>query len=217
MPESFHFYEPAAGHGLRHNPLNAIIAPRPIGWISTRDTQGRFNLAPYSFFNAFHYTPPIIGFAGTSWKHTIQNAAETGEFVWNLVTQELASRMSMTSTEAERGIDEFELAGLTPVAGRKVGAPRVAESRVCMECKVASVTQLNDACGNRLGGWMVFGEVVAVHIDQALLKDGIYQTALARPLLRCGGLDDYAVLTEECMVKVARPAGPHDPDTHGRR
>ena len=215
MPQRFHYYEPALGHGLAHNPLNAIIAPRPIGWISTRDTEGRFNLAPYSFFNAFHYDPPIIGFAGTSWKHTVQNAAETGEFTWNLVTEELAAQMNTTSAEVERGVDEFKLAGLTPVPGRKVAAPRVGESRAAMECKVVNVMQFNDASGRKLGGWMVFGEVVAVHIDETLLKDGVYQTALARPLLRSGGLRDYAVLSEEWVMRMERPPGKRNVATHG--
>jgi flavin reductase (DIM6/NTAB) family NADH-FMN oxidoreductase RutF len=93
----FHSYEPATGHGLRHNPLNAIIAPRPIGWISTLSADGCANLAPYSFFNAFNYDPPIIGFSGIAWKDSVRNASETGEFVWNLVTRELGDRMNNTS------------------------------------------------------------------------------------------------------------------------
>lgn len=215
MPESFHYYEPTLGHRLRHNPLNAIIAPRPIGWISTRDTEGRFNLAPYSFFNAFHYDPPIIGFAGTSWKHTVQNAAETREFVWNLVTEELGEQMNKTSAEVARGVDEFDLARLTHVPGRIVNVPRVGESRAAMECKVIDVMQFKNSAGEALAGWMVFGEVVAVYIDETLLKDGVYQTALARPLMRCGGLHDYARLTEDWMVKIMRAPGSDISATHG--
>lgn len=211
---TFHFYEPRTGHGLRHNPLNAIIAPRPIGWISTRDTNGHLNLAPYSFFNAFHYDPPIIGFAATAWKDTVQYASETQEFVWNLVSEELGARMSLTSMEVERGVDEFQLAGLTPAASRVVRVPRVAQSRVAMECKVSDIQQLKNAVGDRLGGWMVFGEVVGVHIDETLLREGVYQTALARPLLRCGGLNDYACLDEAWMTKIQRPPGNYNSDTH---
>src|SRR6188474_3222045 len=127
MDQDFYYYEPSKGHGLPHNPFNAIIGPRPIGWIATRDTEGRFNLAPYSFFNAFAYTPPIIAFGSTGSKDTLRNARETGEFVWNLATMPLAAQMNRTSASVARDISEFELAGLTPIAAMRVAAPRVAE------------------------------------------------------------------------------------------
>src|SRR5690242_4148159 len=92
--ENIHYYEPSKGHGLRHNPFNAIIAPRPIGWISSRNAKGQLNLAPYSFFNGFNYDPPILGFASISWKDSVQNVSETREFVWNLVTRELGEQMN---------------------------------------------------------------------------------------------------------------------------
>lgn len=209
----FHFYEPAAGHRLRHNPLNAIIAPRPIGWISTRSKAGVFNLAPYSFFNTFNYDPPILGFASTGWKHTVQNAKETGEFVWNLVSGELGERMNMTSESI--GGDEFEFAGLTAIAANVVSVPRVAESRAAMECRVVDIIRLRNARQAPLDAWLVIGEVVGVHIDQALLKDGVYQTAWARPLMRCGGLSDYAVLSPESMVQIHRAPSDSLHDSHG--
>ncbi|CAN7695025.1 flavin reductase family protein [Variovorax paradoxus] len=211
----FHFYEPSAGHGLRHNPLNSIIAPRPIGWISTRSKEGGFNLAPYSFFNTFHYDPPILGFASTGWKDTAQNAVETGEFVWNLVSEDLGEQMNMTSQPVARGVDEFKLAGLTAIAANKVSAPRVAESRASMECKVVDVVQFRNTRGEQLPGWLVLGEVVGVHIDHDLLKDGVYQTALARPLMRCGGLSDYALLSQEWMVEIHRAPDEALRDSHG--
>jgi flavin reductase (DIM6/NTAB) family NADH-FMN oxidoreductase RutF len=211
----FHYYEPAAGHRLRHNPLNSIIAPRPIGWISTRSKAGGFNLAPYSFFNAFHYDPPILGFASTGWKDTVQNVTDTGEFVWNLVSGELGAQMNRTSEIVPPDVDEFALAGLTPIAASKVGAPRVAESRACMECKVVDVVQLRNARQDLLPAWLVTGEVVGVHIDRALLKDGVYQTALARPLMRCGGLNDYALLTPEWMLQIHRKPNDTLRDSHG--
>jgi len=211
----FHFYEPAAGHGLRHNPLSAIIAPRPIGWISTRNKEGGFNLAPYSFFNAFNYAPPIIGFASTGWKDSVQNAVDTGEFVWNLVSEELGEQMNMTSEPVARGVDEFKLAGLTAIASNKVSAPRVAESRASMECKVVDVVQFRNTRGEQLPGWLVLGEVVGVHIDHDLLKDGVYQTAQARPLMRCGGLNDYALLSPEWMVQIQRAPDEALRDSHG--
>lgn len=102
----FYYYEPSKGHGLSHNPLNALVAPRPIGWISSRDAQGRVNLAPYSFFNAFNYDPPIIGFSSIAWKDSVQNASETREFVWNLVTRELGDKMNQTSAPHPHGVDE---------------------------------------------------------------------------------------------------------------
>ena len=120
-----YYYEPSDGHGLAHDPFNSIIGPRPIGWISSLDPDGHRNLAPYSFFNAFNYSPPIIGFASIGWKDSVANIQDTGEFVWNLATEPLSRAMNMTSSAVPRGEDEFELAGLTPAASRKVRAPRV--------------------------------------------------------------------------------------------
>ena len=114
-PKDLHYYEPKNGHGLRHDPFNAIVAPRPIGWISSRGAKGNVNLAPYSFFNGFCYVPPIIGFSSTSWKDSVANIEETREFVWNLATMDLARQMNATAAHVARGISEFEIAGLTPV------------------------------------------------------------------------------------------------------
>lgn len=211
----FHYYEPSKGHGLSHNPLNALIAPRPIGWISSRDAQGRVNLAPYSFFNAFNYDPPIIGFSSIAWKDSVQNASETREFVWNLVTRELGDKMNQTSAPHPHGVDEFPLAGLTAVPGRRVNVPRVAESRAAMECKVIDIVQFRNAAGEKVGGWLVLGEVVAVYIDKLLLKDGVYQTAQAYPIVRSGGLNDYVQVTPETVFQINRPAGASSPSSHG--
>src|SRR5271156_632395 len=126
--KDLHYYEPANGHGLKHDPFNAIIAPRPIGWISSRDTKGNVNLAPYSFFNGFNYTPPIIGFSSVNAKDSLRNARETGEFVWNLSTRALAEQMNATCATAPYGVNEFALAGLTQAPSRLVAVPRVAES-----------------------------------------------------------------------------------------
>ncbi|HEX2009614.1 MAG TPA: flavin reductase family protein, partial [Roseateles sp.] len=125
-----HFYEPRLGHGLPHDPFNAIVGPRPIGWIASRDPAGRLNLAPYSFFNAFCYTPPLIGFASTSRKDTLNNIEATGEFVWNLATRELAEAMNASCAAVPPEVDEFELAGLATAPSRVVGVPRVAASPV---------------------------------------------------------------------------------------
>jgi flavin reductase (DIM6/NTAB) family NADH-FMN oxidoreductase RutF len=212
---NFHFYEPHAGHRLKHNPLNALIAPRPIGWISSRDAQGRLNLAPYSFFNAFNYDPPIIGFSTIAWKDSVRNASETREFVWNLVTRELGPQMNETSAHAPRDVNEFELAGLTAVPGRIVDVPRVGESRAAMECKVIDIVQFRDQFGEKVNGWLVLGEVVGVYIDQELIEDGVYQTALAYPIMRAGGLNDYVQVSPDDVFQIARLAGVSLPAHHG--
>lgn len=212
----FYYYEPAEGHGLSHNPLNALVAPRPIGWISSRDAEGRVNLAPYSFFNAFNYDPPIIGFSSIAWKDSVQNASETREFTWNLVTRELGDQMNQTSSPLPRGEDEFQFAGLTAVAGRKVNVPRVGESRAAMECKVIDIVQFRNTAGEKVGGWLVLGEVVAVYIDKTLLKDGVYQTAEAYPIMRSGGLNDYVQVSPDNVFQIARLAGASSPSSHGK-
>ncbi|MFO7324185.1 MAG: flavin reductase family protein [Pseudomonadota bacterium] len=206
MHPDFHFYEPAKGHGLAHDPFNAIVGPRPIGWISTHDGAGHFNLAPYSFFNAFAYRPPVIGFASSGEKDTLRNVRATGEFVWNLATRALAAQMNATSGSVAREVSEFEVAGLTPVAAEKVGAPRVGESPVSFECRVTQVVQLTDHRQSPMPNWVVFGEVVAVHIARWLLVDGVYDTAAARPILRAGGTDAYVEVTPQSVFRMKRPA-----------
>lgn len=216
IPKDFHYYEPSKGHGLSHNPLNALVAPRPIGWISSRDAQGRVNLAPYSFFNAFNYDPPIIGFSSISWKDSVRNASETGEFIWNLVTRELGDQMNQTSAPLPHGQDEFPYAGLTAVAGRIVNVPRVAESRAAMECKVTDIVQFKNTNGEKVSGWLVLGEVVAVYIDKLLITDGVYQTAQAYPIMRAGGLNDYVQVSPENVFQITRLAGASSPSSHGK-
>jgi len=191
----WHFYEPAQGHGLPHDPLNAIVGPRPIGWISTVAGDGRRNLAPYSFFNLFSYRPPILGFCSNGAKDSLANARETGEFVWNLATRELAEPMNETSAMTDE--DEFVRAGLDTLPSALVAPPRVALSPVQFECKVTQIVQLQDRHGAEVPGWLVLGEAVAIHIDRAMLEDGVYQTARARPILRGGGPVDYFELGEK--------------------
>ncbi|WP_237931198.1 flavin reductase family protein [Buttiauxella sp. S19-1] len=205
MSAKRYYYEPADGHGLPHDPLNAIIGPRPIGWISSYDQQGNRNLAPYSFFNCFNYRPPIIGFASSGWKDSVQNIVETKEFVWNLATRELAEQMNETSASIPRGEDEFVRAGLIAVVGQKVKASLVAESPVNFECRLSQCIQLTTADGAAIDSWLVLGEVVAVHIDESLLKDGIYQTALAKPVLRAGGPSAYYTIDESHRFDLTRP------------
>ncbi len=205
MTDRFHRYEPRHGHGLPHDPFNAIVGPRPIGWISTRSASGALNLAPYSFFNAFNYTPPIIGFSSIGWKDTVQNIAETREFAWNLVTRPLAEAMNASCASVPPDVDEFVLAGLTPAASSVIAAPRVDESPVSFECRLSQLIQLQGADGAPVDSWLVLGEVVAVHIDRQLLVDGIYDTAGAQPVLRAGGPADYYEIAAAQRFRMFRP------------
>ncbi len=202
---TLHSYEPRKGHGLPHDPFNAIVGPRPIGWISTCNAQGALNLAPYSFFNAFNYVPPIVGFASIGAKDTLRNIEETGEFVCNLATRDLAEAMNQTCAAVAPEVNEFELAGLTPLASTHVRPPRVAESPVTLECRRTQVLQLQGADGVQVPTWLVLGEVVAVHIDTALLKDGVYDTASAGHILRAGGPADYFTVGPEQLFRMHRP------------
>ncbi|WP_313089805.1 flavin reductase family protein [Stutzerimonas nitrititolerans] len=205
MHGEMYYYEPAQGHGLPHDPFNAIVGPRPIGWISSQDAEGRLNLAPYSFFNAFNYTPPIIGFSSVGRKDSLNNIEATGEFCWNLATRPLAEAMNQSCAAVAPEVDEFALSELTPVASRLVAVPRVLESPVSFECKVTQIIQLQGADKTPVSSWLVLGEVVAVHIAQALLVDGIYDTAAGEPILRGGGPADYFQLGREANFKMYRP------------
>ncbi len=203
--DDVHYYEPSQGHGLPHDPFNAIVGPRPIGWVSSRGGDGSVNLAPYSFFNAFNYTPPIIGFSSTSAKDSLRNVQESGEFVWNMATRDLAEQMNITCVAAPYGTDEFVLARLTPVASRRVAVPRVAESPVHFECKVCEIVQLRGHAGNPVQAWLVLGEVVAVHIARRLLRDGIFDTFGAGVILRAGGPSAYAEVSPGSRFDMLRP------------
>lgn len=205
MPDQMYSYEPAKGHGLPHDPFNAIVGPRPIGWISSHNAAGELNLAPYSFFNAFNYVPPIIGFSTLGRKDSLVNIEQTGEFAWNLVTRELAEAMNETCANVGPEVNEFELGGLTPEPSSVIKAPRVREARVSFECKATQIVQLERADKQRVPTWMVFGEVVAVHIDRTLLKEGIYDTAAANPVLRGGGSADYFLLGADSLFRMKRP------------
>ena len=200
-----HFYEPRNGHGLRHDPFNAIIAPRPIGWISTCSEDGAPNLAPYSFFNAFNYTPPLIGFSSLGEKDSVRNARVTGEFVWNLVSRPLAEAMNQSCAPVPYGVNEFVLAGLDTAPSRLVRPPRVAASLVSMECKVTQIVQLQTQTGAPLNTWLTMGEVLAVHIDDSLIEDGIYQTAKGQPVMRGGGPADYFTIDPDQLFRMTRP------------
>ena len=205
MDDTRLFYQPAQGHGLPHDPFNAIVGPRPIGWISSRSAAGLVNLAPYSFFNAFNYVPPIIGFASIGWKDTVAHIQETGEFVWNLATRPLAEAMNASCAAVPPEVNEFALAGLTEAACQLVQAPRVAESPVAFECRLTQLLQLQAADGTQVPTWLVLGEVVGVHIERRLLVNGVYDTAAAEPILRGGGPADYFGISAAQRFQMHRP------------
>ena len=200
------FYETAGRDKalLPRDPFKAIVAPRPIGWISTRAPDGRVNLAPYSFFNAFNSVPPIVGFSSEGCKDSASFARDSGEFVANLASRDLMQAISVTSAALPRGDSEFVHAGLTMASCRLVKAPRVSEAHAALECKVVSVVPLKDARGKAIDSYLLLGEVVAFHIDDALIRDGRFDTAAAQPLARCG-YQDYAVV--ESLIALARPPG----------
>ena len=196
------FYEPKNGHGLKHDPLKAIIAPRPIGWISTLDLQGRPNLAPYSFFNALGSRPAVLCFSSEGMKHTAEYAIASGEFVFNLSTRPLFDAMNASSGTLPAGISEFEAAGIEAAPSRMVKPPRVAASPACMECRVIHHLALIDLDGRPTGATVVMGQVVGVHIDEAVLRDGRFDAVAAQTIARCG-YRDYTQVTE--MFEAARP------------
>ena len=201
----WHFYEPRDGHRLPHDPLNAMVAPRPIGWISSVSADGVRNIAPYSFFNVINYTPPLIAFSSMGWKDSVANIDATGEFVWNLATRDLAEAMNATAEMVGPEVDEFGLAGLDTLPSRLVAPPRVAASPVAFECKLTQILRLTDRHGADLDQYLVIGEAVGIHIDTAMLEDGVYQTARARPILRGGGPADYFEVTPETRFEMRRP------------
>lgn len=190
------FYETKNHHGLKYNPMKAIVSPRPIAWISTVDAQGKPNLAPYSFFNAVSAEPPIVGFAPTGTKigiderkDSLRNIKETGEFCVNIVSYALRDAMNVSSGNYAHGVDEFELAGLTKATSNLIAAPYVLESPVALECRLHSITDVTDMCA-----W-VMGHVVGVHIGDDHIKDGVLDVTSYQPLARLGG-KDYAVIKD---------------------
>lgn len=196
------FYEPSAGHGLPHDPFKAIVAPRPIGWISSVSRSGEVNLAPYSFFNAIASHPPLVLFSSEGPKDSVSFIRETGEFVANLVSRDLFEPMNMTSADAPRGTSEFEIAGLTPVPSRLVAPPRVGEAHAALECRVTEIHAPKRLDGEPAGNLLVIGEVVGVHIDEAMLNDGLFDITRAQSVARLGYFE-YTAVTE--VFRARRP------------
>lgn len=187
----YHSYDPAAGHGLPHDPLKAVIAPRPIAWISTLNEAGQSNLAPYSYFNLFSHKPPVVIFGSEGEKHSLKNLRISGEFVVNLVSARQVEAMNLTSAAFGAEVDEFAAAGLGKLASDLVAPPRVAGAPAALECKVIEIKPLSDLAGEALDARIVIGQVVRVHLDDGCLTDGLFDMSKARMVARCGYRGDY--------------------------
>ncbi|MEP2704640.1 MAG: flavin reductase family protein [Roseibium sp.] len=197
------FYETAKNdHGLPHNPFKAIVSPRPIGWISTLDKDGKPNLAPYSFFNCVADNPPIVMFSSSNYKDSAANVDATGEFVCNMASLGLKDEMNRSSAPVPHGTSEFELAGLEMAASELIKAPRVAKAVTALECKHLQTIRMKTLEGEDTQSWVVFGQVVGVHIDDDVIVDGLVDVTKYKPLSRLGYMD-YAAVTE--VFQMGRP------------
>jgi len=200
------FYKPEDGHGLPHNPFNAIVTPRPIGWISSRDADGRDNLAPYSFFNAVAYVPPQVMFASTSakpdrdgTKDSVDNIRQTEVFCVNVVSEALTHAMNRSSGPWGREVDEFADAELEKAECATVACSRVAAAPASLECRLTQIVQLPGEAN-----FVVFGEVTGVHMRDDCMVDGLFDVTRFNPLTRLGYMD-YSVIRETFSLK--RPGG----------
>ena len=188
------FLDPYNTPGFKRSLFNAIVAPRPIGWISTLNPDGTANLAPFSQFNLVSTAPPVVMFSCNTpddrpAKDTLANVRQTGEFVTNLATWDLREAMNMTSSPCPHGQDEFELAGLQKAACTYVRAPRVAASPANLECRVIQIVEIAPEHPGETASHVVFGRVVGVHLaDAYVTPEGRFDTEKARPLTRLGGL-----------------------------
>ncbi|WP_038358411.1 flavin reductase family protein [Bosea sp. UNC402CLCol] len=190
--------------GFAHDPFKAIVAPRPIGWITALSAKGEVNLSPYSFFNAISSRPNLVMFSSENKKDAVSFIEETGEFTCSLVSGALMQQMNLTSAPLPRGQSEYPHAGLEMAPSRFVKSPRVAGTPAALECRSVSIQQLRDIDGNDVPRWMVIGQVLGIFIDDAFVKDGRFDTAGANPIARCG-YADYAEVTS--VFSLQRPAG----------
>lgn len=197
------FYDPRSEpHGLAHDPFQALVAPRPIGWISTRSVDGIANLSPYSYYNAFSTRPYIVGFSSTGRKDSLANVEAIGAFAVNVASADLTTAMNESSAVVSRDVDEFALAGLTAVPCRNIDVPRVGEAHAVLECVHLQTIPLVGLEGGEAASFLVLGQVVGIHIDDMILSHGLVDTAKLRPLARLGYMD-YAVVVE--TFSMARP------------
>lgn len=198
------FYRPKDGHGLPHNPFNAIVTPRPIGWISTRGSDGRNNLAPYSFFNAVAYVPPQVMFASTSAKEdrgdtkdSVANIRDTGVFCVNIVEYAMRDVMNASSEALPREVDEFDHAGVGKASCAEIDCARVDGAPANLECRMTQIVKLEGDAN-----YVVFGEVIGVHIRDDVLVDGRFDVTRYQPLSRMG-YRDYTHVRE--VFELSRP------------
>ena len=189
------FYEPEKRDKslLPHDPFKAIVAPRPIGWITSMSAKGEINLAPYSFFNGVNSRPNLVMFASENYKDSVAFIEETGEFVCSLATYDLREAMNDTVAPLPRGVNEMVRARLEPAPSRIVKPPRVAASPCALECKLVRIVPMQTYDGEPVDCHVVFGQVVGVHIDDRFIVDGLLDTAAMAPIARCG-YDQYAVV-----------------------
>ncbi len=204
IESTFMFYRPEDGHGLPHNPFNAIVSPRPIAWVATRAADGSENLAPYSFFNAVAYVPPQIMFASTSakpdrgdTKDSVANIRDTGVFCVNTVAYEMRDVMNQTSGPWEKETDEFALAGVERAECETIPCSRVANAPASLECKLTQILKLPGE-----HNFVVFGEVTGIHLNDDCLRDGRFDVTTYQPLARLG-YRDYTRVTE--LFSLQRP------------
>jgi len=199
------FFEPQSRDRsiFPHDPFKALVAPRPIGWISTVSAAGELNLAPYSYFNAFSSNPPIVGFSSEGDKDSSTFAMETGEFVWSMATWDLRDQMNATAASLARGESEFAHARLESAPSRLVRPPRVAASPAAFECRVTEMVKLKDVDGRDSGRRLVLGRVVGIYVDECFVHKGRVDSAAMRPIAR-GGYDEYSVV--EQVFSMPRPA-----------
>jgi flavin reductase (DIM6/NTAB) family NADH-FMN oxidoreductase RutF len=196
------YYDADQSHGLPHDPFKALVAPRPIGWISTRNAAGQVNLAPYSYFNALSDRPKLVFFSSSMQvKDSATFAQESGEFVANFVSESLAKQMNATSVDAPRGSSEFEYAGLHEAPCQRVAAPRVAEAYAALECKVTQVLVPRTVDGTDASALVVFGQVVGIHIDESILTNGLVDIRKARPVSRLGYMDFSVTVDSFSMLR----------------
>ena len=176
-------------HGLKRDPFKAIVAPRPIGWIGTKGRDTSINLSPYSFFNIVSDQPKIVMFSSSGRKDSLRNAEETGVFTASLASRNLAEQVNASSVAVPYGTDEFAIAGLTARQSQMVDAPHVAEAHAVLECRVTDILQPKTLDGGRAEAYMVFGQVVGIHLDESVIVDGRIDMSLLRPIARMGYRD----------------------------
>ncbi|MEP0944355.1 MAG: flavin reductase family protein [Rhizobiaceae bacterium] len=197
------FYKADEPHGLPYNPFKAIVAPRPIGWISTLNAEGVPNLAPYSFFNGVCDTPPILMFSSGGMKDSAANVEATGEFTFNYVSRSMKDEMNISSAPHPAGVNEFEKAGLEMAPGETVACPRVAGVAAALECKLLEIVNPTILDGSKAPYFLILGQVTGIHIDDAMITEsGRFDTMKADPILR-SGYHDYVCLDE--LFELIRP------------